>query len=106
VGASVELCNDREELPTVQHSRLAVGVTPADAEVCASEVVAMQVTDLSLRSVPPTATIGHGKGGKSRVVPAQRAARLAERCFPRSWQPRGQLQSVIVTDGLRRYVLA
>jgi integrase/recombinase XerD len=35
----------------------------------AGEVVAMQVGDLNLRSVPPTAIIRRGKGGKGRVVP-------------------------------------
>jgi site-specific recombinase XerD len=35
----------------------------------AGEVVAMQVSDLNLRSVPPTAIIRRGKGGKGRVVP-------------------------------------
>lgn len=35
----------------------------------AGEVVAMQVADLNLRSVPPTALIRRGKGGKGRVVP-------------------------------------
>jgi integrase/recombinase XerD len=35
----------------------------------AGEVVAMQVKDLSLRSVPPTATIRRGKGGKGRTIP-------------------------------------
>jgi len=35
----------------------------------AGEVVAMQVSDLNLRSVPPTAVIRRGKGGKGRVVP-------------------------------------
>ena len=39
--------------------------TPARA----GEVVAMQVIDLNLRSVPPTAIIRRGKGGKGRVVP-------------------------------------
>jgi Phage integrase family len=36
----------------------------------AGEVVAMQVNDLNLRSVPPTAIIGLGKGDKSRVIPS------------------------------------
>jgi integrase/recombinase XerD len=35
----------------------------------AGEVVAMQVSDLNLRSVPPTALIRRGKGGKGRMVP-------------------------------------
>jgi site-specific recombinase XerD len=35
----------------------------------AGEVVAMQVDDLNLRSVPPTAIIRRGKGGRGRVVP-------------------------------------
>jgi integrase len=35
----------------------------------AGEVVAMQVSDLNLRAVPPTAIIRRGKGGKGRVVP-------------------------------------
>jgi site-specific recombinase XerD len=35
----------------------------------AGEVVAMQVNDLNLRSVPPTAMIRRGKGGKGRVIP-------------------------------------
>jgi integrase/recombinase XerD len=35
----------------------------------AGEVVAMQVNDLNLRSVPPTLIIRRGKGGKGRVVP-------------------------------------
>src|SRR5215207_4864670 len=35
----------------------------------AGEVVAMQVNDLNLRSVPPTAIIRRGKGGRGRVVP-------------------------------------
>ena len=35
----------------------------------AGEVVAMQVNDLNLRSVPPTAIIRRGKGGKGRVTP-------------------------------------
>jgi integrase/recombinase XerD len=35
----------------------------------AGEVVAMQVGDLNLRSVPPTVSIRRGKGGKGRVVP-------------------------------------
>jgi integrase/recombinase XerD len=35
----------------------------------AGEVVAMQVNDLNLRSVPPTAIIRRGKGGKGRVIP-------------------------------------
>jgi site-specific recombinase XerD len=35
----------------------------------AGEVVALQVSDLNLRSVPPTAIIRRGKGGKGRVVP-------------------------------------
>jgi site-specific recombinase XerD len=35
----------------------------------AGEVVALQVDDLDLRSVPPTALIRRGKGGKGRVVP-------------------------------------
>jgi site-specific recombinase XerD len=35
----------------------------------AGEVVAMQVSDLNLRGVPPTAIIRRGKGGKGRVVP-------------------------------------
>jgi integrase/recombinase XerD len=35
----------------------------------AGEVVAMQVGDLNLRSVPPTVIIRRGKGGKGRVVP-------------------------------------
>jgi site-specific recombinase XerD len=35
----------------------------------AGEVVALQVADLNLRSVPPTAIIRRGKGGKGRVIP-------------------------------------
>ena len=35
----------------------------------AGEVVAMQVNDLNLRSVPPTVIIRRGKGGKGRVIP-------------------------------------
>ena len=35
----------------------------------AGEVVAIQVSDLNLCSVPPTALIRRGKGGKGRVVP-------------------------------------
>jgi integrase/recombinase XerD len=35
----------------------------------AGEVVAMQVPDLNLRSVPPTVIIRRGKGGKGRVIP-------------------------------------
>jgi site-specific recombinase XerD len=35
----------------------------------AGEVVAMEVADLSLRSVPPTVIIRRGKGGKGRVIP-------------------------------------
>jgi len=35
----------------------------------AGEVVALQVADLNLRTVPPTAIIRRGKGGKGRVVP-------------------------------------
>lgn len=35
----------------------------------AGEVVALQVADVNLRSVPPTAIIRRGKGGKGRVIP-------------------------------------
>jgi site-specific recombinase XerD len=35
----------------------------------AGEVVAMQVNDLNLRSVPPTVIIRRGKGGKGRMIP-------------------------------------
>jgi integrase/recombinase XerD len=35
----------------------------------AGEVVALQTGDLDLRSIPPTAIIRRGKGGKGRVVP-------------------------------------
>src|SRR4029453_18200255 len=35
----------------------------------AGEVVALEVSDLNLRSVPPTAIIRKGKGGKGRVIP-------------------------------------
>ena len=35
----------------------------------AGEVVAMEVADLNLRSVPPTVIIRRGKGGKGRVIP-------------------------------------
>jgi integrase/recombinase XerD len=35
----------------------------------AGEVVALQVADVNLRGVPPTAIIRRGKGGKGRVVP-------------------------------------
>ena len=35
----------------------------------AGEVVALQVADVNLRSVPPTVIIRRGKGGKGRVIP-------------------------------------
>jgi integrase/recombinase XerD len=43
----------------------------------AGEVVALQVADLNLRSVPPTAIIRRGKGGKGRVVPLSLEAAAA-----------------------------
>jgi integrase len=35
----------------------------------AGEVVALQLDDVNLRSVPPTVIIRRGKGGKGRVIP-------------------------------------
>ena len=43
----------------------------------AGEVVALQVTDLSLRTEPATATIRRGKGGTGRIVPLAPEVALA-----------------------------
>jgi integrase/recombinase XerD len=43
----------------------------------AGEVVALQVADLNLRGVPPTAIIRRGKGGKGRIVPLSLEAAAA-----------------------------